>query len=43
MLIVGLFEIGDVVLRCGFNEMIDIINIKINVIDLYDEDKEIMK
>ena len=43
MLIVGSSETGDVVLRCGSNEMIDIINIKINATDLHDEDKETMK
>lgn len=30
-------------LRCGFNKIIDIINIKINATDLHDEDKETMK
>jgi len=43
VLIVGASETGDVVLRCGVNGMIDILNIKINGTDLHEEDKETMK
>ena len=43
LLIVGSSETGDVVLRCGFNGMIDIISIKSNATDLNDVDKETMK
>lgn len=43
LLFVGASETGDVVLRCGFNGMIDILNIKINATALNDQDKETMK
>lgn len=43
LIIVGASETGDLVLRCGFDDMIDILNVKINETDLREEDKETMK
>ncbi|KAJ7371482.1 hypothetical protein OS493_025382 [Desmophyllum pertusum] len=36
-------ETGDVVLRCGSDDMIDILDIRVNETELHEEDKEVMK
>ena len=41
--ILGASESGDVVLRCGLNGMIDILNIKMNETDLQEQERESIK